>query len=357
MSDDVIRTQVALIGAGPIGLELAVALKHMGVDYLHFDAGQVGQTVSWYPHQTRFFSSPERIAIAGVPLVTVDQSKATREEYLAYLRGIVEQFDLQIRTYERVERLERHDGGFLLHTRRHGQGHTYAAKQVVLAIGDMHRPRRLNIPGEDLEHVSHYFDEPHRYFRQRLLIVGGRNSAAEAALRCHRAGAQVALSYRRPAFDNKSIKYWILPELESLIRHKHIGFFPCTVPQRITPTHVTLGPSDQEGCPASADPVDVPADFVLLLTGYVMDSSLLEQVGVELVGENRQPKLDPQTMQTNVPGLFVAGTAAGGTQVRFRLFIENCHPHVTRIIKAITGHTPPTHLVNQTATRFELPEA
>lgn len=354
-----IETQVAIIGAGPLGLELAAAVKRMGVDYLHFDSGQIGQTVSWYPRQARFFSSPERIAIAGVPLHTVDQSKATREEYLAYLRAVVQQFDLDVRTFERVADIRRDNGGFLLRTQRGEEEHAYWARYVVLAVGDMHAPRQLHIPGEDLDHVSHYFEEPHKYFRQRLLIVGGRNSAAEAALRCHHAGARVSISYRRPHFDASAIKYWLLPELEALIKHGHIDFHPCTIPQKITPKRVTLAPSRHPDCAEMPDVerTEVAADFVLLLTGYVMDTTLFEIAGVELVGENRAPKLDLDTMETNVPGLFVAGTAAAGTQERFRLFIENCHPHIARIVHAITGKLPPADVVNQAARQFGLPES
>ncbi|MEX0885840.1 MAG: NAD(P)-binding domain-containing protein [Phycisphaeraceae bacterium] len=370
--------RVAIVGAGPIGLELAVALKQLGVDYLHLDAGQIGQTISWYPRQVRFFSSPERIAIAGVPLHNTEQAKTSREQYLTYLLSVAEQYDLPVRTFERVERIERTGdgggGGFALHTTRRGRAHVYRAEQVVLAIGDMHGPRELGVPGEELEHVSHYFDEPHRYFRQRLLIVGGRNSMAEAALRCHRAGARVSISYRQPWFDERSIKYWLMPELRSLIKHGQITFYPSTIVERIDPERVRLVP-----CPAtpaatpattpatSAAPpdwlvpvteaADVDADFVLLLTGYQMDTSLFEQVGVELVGDNRAPRFDPATMQTNVPGLYVAGTAAAGTQKRFKLFIENCHPHVTRIVRAITGQDPPRGSVNPIAEQVTLPES
>ncbi len=364
--------EVAIIGAGPIGLELAIALKRLGVSYLQFDAGQVGQTITWYPKQAQFFSSPERIAVAGVPLHNTDQTKATREQYLTYLRSLVEQFDLDIHTYERITAIHRNadpksdDAGtstFTLQTDRRGEQRTYQTRYVVCAVGDMHGPRQLNIPGEDLEHVSHYFDDPHRYFRQRLLIVGGRNSAVEAALRRHRVGAQVSIAYRRPEFDAKSIKYWLLPELKSLIKHKHIVFHPCTVPTRITNDHVTLAPSQHEDCsdPSSAHgngaPFQVEADFVLLLTGYRMDPSLLVDAGVELVGENQAPNVDMKTMETNVPGLYVAGTAAAGTQLRFRLFIENCHQHVSRIVRSITGRDVLPGTVNPVAKQFDLPES
>jgi thioredoxin reductase (NADPH) len=352
------KSEVAIIGAGPIGLELAVALKHAGVDYVQIDAGQIGQTISGYPRQVRFFSSPERIAIAGVPLQTVDQAKASREEYLAYLREVVQQFDLPIHTYERVISTEKTTDGFRLQTVHHGQAHTYDVRYVVMAIGDMHRPRMLNIPGEAMEHVSHYFDEPHRYFQQKLLIVGGKNSAAEAAIRCYRAGAHVTMSYRGLHLDPKAVKYWILPELQGLIKAGHIRFLPGTMPTAITANSVTLSPSGVEAVPAAgvAEEVRVEADFVLLLIGYEMDTRLLEMAGVQIVGENRAPKVDMQTMRSNVPGLFVAGTAVAGTQDRFRLFIENCHVHVSRIVKAITGNAPPAELVNQAGQRYDLPE-
>ncbi len=346
-----------IVGAGPIGLELAVSLQHAGVDYRHLEAGQVAHTVTWYPRQTKYFSSPERIAIAGVPLTTPDQSKASREQYLAYLRGVVQQFDLRIQTHEPVTQLTRlDDDTFIVETTKA----TYHAQRVVLAIGDMHAPRRLDIPGEDLPHVSHYFDEPHNHFRRRLLIVGGRNSAVEAALRCHRAGSRVALSYRKAAFDEDSIKYWLLPEIKGLIKHGEIDFYPETVPVEITPTHVRLAPAPSAEAASAADSSDltpVPAESVLLLTGYTQDRSLFRQAGVTLEGENHAPTFDPETMMTDVPHLYIAGTAAAGTQNHFKLFIENCHRHVTRITRSITGEAARPHLVNSAVETFGLPES
>ncbi|MFN3168266.1 MAG: NAD(P)-binding domain-containing protein [Phycisphaeraceae bacterium] len=340
--------RVIVVGAGPIGIELAVVLKRMGVDTLHLEAGAVGQTITWYPKQARFFSSPDRIAIAGVPLITPDQSKASREAYLAYLRGVVQQFQLDIHTHEPVRRIE-HDeaaGTFTVKTPKR----TATCDHLVLAIGDMHLPRELGIEGEDLPHVSHYFDEPHAYFGRNLLIVGGRNSAAEAALRCHRVGAHVAMSYRGDSFDDNGIKYWLLPELKSLIKHGEIAFHPHTIPTKITDTQVEL---TKKG----TLPILVDADHVLLLTGYTQDKTLFEMAGVELTGDNRAPTFDAETMQTNVPNLYIAGTAAAGTQQRYRLFIENCHEHATRIAKAITGQTPPSGLINETAKTYGLAES
>lgn len=335
------RTDIAIIGGGPIGLELAVAFRKAGFDYLHFEARQIGQTISWFAPQTKFFSSNERIAIAGVPLQTADQSKATREEYLAYLRSIVLQFDLPVRCYEPIIGIRRLDDGFELTTRRAAAGEsgptqTVHARRIVLATGGTDRPRKLNIPGEDLPHVSHYFQDPHTYFRQKLLVVGGKNSAVEAALRCHQAGSHVAISYRRQALPSRSIKYWLMPEIAGLMHAGRIGSHFSTVPVGITPTHVTLQPVDEQ-LEFVNEPFDIPADFVLLLTGYEQDNGLLKLAGVELTGPQLQPTFDERTQETNVPGIYVAGTATGGTQDRYSVFLENCHVHVERIVAALRG--------------------
>ena len=346
--NEVVKTDVVLIGAGPIGLEIAVALKHAGIDYIHLEARQLGHTISWFPRQAHFFSSPERIAICGVPLITVDQSKATREEYLAYLLGIVQQFGLSIRSYERVTRLSvQENGRFFLETERAAGSRSYSAAKVIVAIGDMHGPRPLThdgvatVPGCDLSHVSSYFVEPHPFSGQDLMIVGGKNSAVEAAIRCYRAGARVTLCHRQPELAS-SVKYWLKPEIEWLIKAGHVRQLSSRVPVEITPTTVRVAPVDLNLRPDSDRDhrESIPADFVLLLIGYEMDPSLLKQAGVELYGPGRTPRFNPQTMQTNTPGLYVAGTAAAGTQLGFKLFIENCHAHVVRILRDLTGQDP-----------------
>ena len=326
---------VALIGAGPIGIELAVGLKRAGVDVLHFDARQIGHTLTWWPRNTHFFSTTERLAITGVPIPTNTQDRITGETYLAYLRGIVEQFDLPIRTHEPVTAIQRDGDGFTLTTAPQTGPRTYRAQTVILAIGDMDFPNRLHIPGEDLPHVSHYFRDPHDYFRKRLLIVGGKNSAAEAALRCWRAGAHVTVSYRRARMDKDRVKHWILPDLEAQFEAGTIGFLPETTPIEITPGHVTLART-VDTLP-TADTFPHETDFVLLNTGFHGDQTLLKMAGVTLHGENRIPIFDPETMQTDVPGLYLAGTVAAGVQQRYSLFIENCHEHTSKIVRAITG--------------------
>ena len=334
---------VAIVGAGPIGLELAAALKRAGVDYIHFEARQIGQTIFNWPSNTQFFSSPERVAIAGFPFQNVDQQKATGEAYLAYLRAIVNQLDLAVNTYETVVEVRPCQEGFELQTTTQTGEHAYRCGRVVLASGGMARPRKIGIPGEDLPHVSHDFKDPHPYFRKRLLVVGGKNSALEAALRCWRCGADVTISYRRPEFDGRTVKPHLLSEISLLVREGRIAFLPATLPIEITPQHVVLAPA-QDGKPTSHPPIIRAADFVLLGTGFVADMRLFESAGVTLQGEQRAPVFSPETMETNVPGLYVAGVAAAGTQQQFRLFIENCHQHVEKIAAALTGqpHRPTT---------------
>lgn len=326
-------TEVAIVGGGPIGLELAAALKVAGVEYLHFEARQIGYTISWWPRNTYFFSTTERIEIAGIPFQNINQQRATGEEYLAYLRSVVEQLDLQINTYEPVASIQRRVDGFVLQTTPLAGEKRYFCRKLVLAIGDMHAPNLLNIPGEDLPHVSHYFDDPHAYFRKRLLIVGGRNSAVEAALRCWRAGSQVAISYRKAEFDRERVKNHILPDLLKQIELGNIRFYPQTQPVEITREYVVLEKIDGEQ-------LLHPVDFVLLNTGFRQNPRLFEMAGVNLIGEQCAPQHNPETMETNIPGLYVAGTAAAGSQIRYKIFIENSHLHVGKIVYALTGSRP-----------------
>jgi thioredoxin reductase (NADPH) len=327
--------RVAIIGAGPIGLELAVALKQAGIQYVQFDAGQIGSTIAWYPPQMIFHSSSDRVAIAGVPIQVPNQQKVSREEYLAYLRAIVQQFGLSVRTYERLvnaRRLPR--GGLELVTKSLRGEHRYRVDSVVLAIGAMHAPRLIGVPGEDLPHVSHYLGDPHQYFGNRVLIVGGRNSAVEAAVRCHRVGADVTVSYRAGDFDPKVVKFWLLPEIRALIRDGLVRFLPRTCVAEIRTGSVML----QRTGGFTVETDEVETDFVLLMTGYRQDPTLFNLFGVQLKGEDCQPVHDPETMETNVPNVFVAGTAVAGTPPRkVTVIVETCHVHVPRIVGALTG--------------------
>jgi len=349
--------RVAIVGAGPIGIEMGVALKRAGVSYLQFDGRQVGFTVSWFAPGTHFFSSNERIAIAGVPLQTSDQGKATREEYLAYLRSVVMQFGLEVRTYEQVCGIEKIAGGFSVATKDNRGFNRYDVEKIVLATGGTAKPRMLGVKGEELCHVSHYFQEPHIYFGKKLLIVGGKNSAVEAAIRCHNVGARVTLVHRGEKLPEKSVKYWLLPEITGLLESGKIaGHFNSRVVE-ILENRVVIEKAARSPHPGplpdyrarekdqSGERFEVEADFVLLLVGYEAEMRLFREAGVELIGEEQRPVFEEGTMETNVKGIFVAGTATAGTQSGFKVFIENSHVHVERILAAILGKRAETHEV------------
>jgi thioredoxin reductase (NADPH) len=330
------RTRVAIVGAGPFGMELAVALQRNRIAFEIFDAGPIGKTISWWAPQTRWFSSNDRIAIAGVPLLTSDQAKATREQYLTYLRSIAMQFGIHVRCYQRVIDIRREPSGLTVVAETADGQSELMCQAVVLAVGGLDHARRLGVEGEDLPHVDGYLREPHRYFGRRVLIVGGRNSAVEAALRLYHAGAQVSLSYRGQQLPEDDIKYWLFPEIRGLIRAGKITAYLGTRPVRITPSHVVL----EAGEPGeSAAQTRVAVDEVLTLIGYEQDKTLFRKAGVELVGPAQRPLIDEVSLETNVPGIYVGGTAVAGTQSSgYRVFLENCHRHVDQILAHLTGN-------------------
>lgn len=333
------KCEVAIVGGGPIGIEMAISLERAGIDYILFEAKQIGQAISRWPPHTHFYSTPEHVALAGVPVHNLDQQPITGEQYLAYLRTLVEYFDLNLHNYEAVEAVEKVEVGFRLETRTLAGKQVYNCQKVVLATGGMASPRRLGIPGEELPHVYHYFPGPHPFFKTRVLVVGGKNSALESALRCWRGGAEVTISYRRPDFDYEVVKPHLADDISTRLEKGEIQFLPHTVPVAITPEHVVLAqtgadlqPQEETFCHES--------DFVLLTTGFVADMELFRQAGVSLQGRQQVPLHDPETMETDVPGLYVAGTAAGGTQIKFETFISTSHDHVARIMKSLTGRAP-----------------
>ncbi|MFW5694018.1 MAG: NAD(P)-binding domain-containing protein [Alkalispirochaeta sp.] len=314
-----------LIGAGPIGLEMAAVLTRAGYTYVHLEAGTVGEAIRHWPRFTRFFSSPEWISIAGVPIHSPDQAIPTGEEYLSYLRHIVETLNLDVHTYEPVVETRGQQGDFAVVTRDlAGNTHEYHGKTIILATGDLNSPRWLNVPGEDLPHVTHLWRDPHEYFQRRLLIVGGRNSAIEAAVRCWRAGARVTLSYRRAALDESVTISRLFLEARLLIEKGQIEFLPETEPVEFRPGETIM-----------KDGRRIPSDFVYLATGFEMDYTLYDQLGVGRTGSEERPVHDEATMETNVPGVYVIGTATGGNQKRFSVFITTSHVHCLRVGRAL----------------------
>lgn len=320
---------VLIIGAGPSGLATAIACRHHGLDYLVLEQGALVDAIARFPINMVFFTTPELLEIGGVPLTTPFE-KPTRAEALRYYRKVADVFQLQVALFERVTAVEREvvDGApvFAVSSRtRLGVERVRQARAVVLAMGYYDRPNRLGIPGEDLPHVSHYYPEPHPYYRRRVVVVGGKNSACEAALDLFRNGAQVTLVHRGETLG-ESVKYWVRPDMENRIKDGAVtAHFETTVVE-IRPTAVvveTRGVRDE-----------IAADDVLLLTGYRADPDFLRGIGVELDDETLIPRHDPATFETTVPNLFIAGGQLAGVRTG-TIFIENGRFHGEQIARVL----------------------
>ncbi|MBX9654416.1 FAD-dependent oxidoreductase [bacterium] len=327
---------VGIVGAGPIGLATAAELLRRGRSVVIFDKGPIGRTIGWYPRGMRFNSSAGNLALLKMPVPAADGDKPTREEYLAYLRGFVRYFGIEVNTYEEVLRIDGDRGAFTLHTRKKsGINGSYQCRRVVLAVGSNEFARHLGIPGEDLPHVSHYFTDPHTYHGQRVVIVGGRNSAAEAAIRLTHLGAIVTLVHRRAEIDTSHFKYWIGPELIGMISRGRITANLDACVSRIDSQRVYFQRGD--GTEGSVD-----CDFVLLLVGYVPDYRLIDQLGLDTQGEQRAPVFDADTLETTRPGVFCVGTIIAGDQNPYRVFIENALHHPKLVADTLDREMPIT---------------
>lgn len=326
---------VILIGAGPIGIEMAAVLQRAAVSCLHVDKGTIGSTITRWPRNTRFFSSPEWIAVAGIPIQTAGQEYVTGETYLAYLRHVVETLGLRIHTYQEVVSIAGTKDDFTVTTEDHtGSRREHRARRIILATGDMNFPRKINVPGEDLSHVTHLWSDPHHYFQRELLIVGGRNSAVEAAIRCWRAGARVTISYRGDSLDEQRLISRLWLDVDLLVRNGRITFYPRTEPVEIRMGATVLRRLDGS---AGSDLLTVPADFVYLATGFTMDRTLYEQCGISMEGDERRPVVEPETMESDVPGVYVVGTAQGGDQRGYKVFITTSHEHCLKAARSIVA--------------------
>jgi thioredoxin reductase (NADPH) len=318
---------VICVGAGPTGLACAIEVKRAGLRPLVIDKGVLCNSIYHYPVNMVFFTTPELLEIGDLPFVSAAE-KPNRVEALKYYRKCVEHYDLELRLGEMVTRVEGSDGDFRVHTKtQDGAMEQYEARKLIVATGYYDLPNCLGVPGEDLPHVSHYYTEPHPFWRRDVVVIGGKNSAAEAALDLYRTGARVTLVHRRAELGS-TIKYWVRPDIENRIKAGQIKALFNTHVVRITPefVHVT-GPEGDK---------TLPAVEVFALTGYHPDFDFLRQLGVKLDSETNKPALDPQTLESNVPGLYLAGVVIGGKHTS-EIFIENGRFHGKQIIAALTG--------------------
>jgi thioredoxin reductase (NADPH) len=320
------QLDVIVIGAGPAGLAAAIAAKQRGLRYLVLEKGALVNSLVHYPSGMVFFTTPELMEIGGLPFVSPHE-KPTRLEALRYYRRVTDTYGLDVRFDEPVTSLTRGgDGVFdVISMPRGGGPAARRATAVVLASGAYDIPNPLGVPGEDLPHVSHFFREPHTGFRRNVVVVGGKNSAAEAALELYRAGSRVTLVHRGDGMGD-SLKYWVKPDIENRIKDGAIAARFSSRVTRITPEHVVIeGPSGEES---------IPADFVYLMTGYRADTALLRCAGAEVDAPIFAPVHDESTFETTVPNLFVIGACVAGKQSG-KIFIENGRFHGEVAIRTI----------------------
>ncbi|GAC1685884.1 MAG: YpdA family putative bacillithiol disulfide reductase [Gemmatimonadaceae bacterium] len=322
---------VVIVGAGPCGLAAAIALQGAGLAYVVLDQSCLVSAIVGYPVYMTFFSNAEKLAIGNVPF-TIGGEKPTRREALAYYRNVVSHFALRVRQYEPVHAIARTGSEFAVRSRTQGGDERETrCRAVVIATGYFGTPNRLGVAGEELPHVTHDFREGHPAFQQPVVVVGGGNSAAETALDLHRAGARVTLIHAFPELD-KGIKPWVAPDLANRIAEGSIAAHYAARVVRIEPDHVVVAKGEGGGGDGTRE--RVPAAQVYLMIGYTPAAGLLRDLHVAIDEGTGIPAHDPLTMETTVPGIFVAGVIASGYDAN-KIFIENGRIHGARIAAAL----------------------
>ena len=318
---------ILCVGAGPTGLATAIEAKRAGMRPLVIDKACLCNSIYRYPVNMVFFTTPELLEIGDLPMVCAAE-KPTRGEALKYYRRAAEHYSLELRLYERVMRVEGKNEDFTVATRTEkGIEAKYHARKIAVATGYYDLPNLLGVPGENLPHVSHYYTEPHAFWNQDVVVIGGKNSAAEAALDLYRTGAKVTLVHRNKDLG-ASVKYWVRPDIENRIKAGQVKALFETRVKEITTEEVVI----ENG----AGEVRLPARQVFALTGYHPDYAFIESLGVQLDPESRKPKLHLKTLESNVPGIHLAGVVTGGRHTG-EIFIENGRLHGKQIIEGLKG--------------------
>ncbi len=312
---------IVIIGGGPIGIACGLEAKKKGLDYLIIEKGPIVNSLFNYPINMQFFSSSEKLEIDNIPFIS-KEAKPKRNEALEYYRRIVTSNQLNINLFEVVTKVGRPKDTFLITTDKN----TYSALNIIVATGFYDLPNRLDVPGEDLPKVSHYYRDPHFYASQKVAVIGASNSAVDAALECYRKGAEVTMIIRGPEVGQR-VKYWVRPDIINRIEEGSIKVHYNSTVKEILPQEIII--DTPEG------PLSFKNDFVLALTGYMPNFEFLTKIGIKLSKDNKKlPKYDPETMETNIPGIFLAGVICGGMETH-KWFIENSRVHAPMIIKYI----------------------
>lgn len=313
---------VIIIGAGPIGLACGIEAQKKGLDYLILDKGMLVNSLYHYPQNMTFFSTSDRLEIGAIPFIS-HNPKPTRAEALEYYRRVTTSWKLNVKLYEGVNHFEKTAAGFKVHTPKS----RYTAKNIVLATGFYDLPYLLNVPGEDLPKVTHYYKEPHPYFGMDLVVVGAANSAVDVALETYRKGAKSVTLVIREKEVGQNVKYWARPDIVNRIKEGSITAYFESQLIAITPTKVLIKTPKGE--------CEIKNDFVLAMTGYQPDFSLLESLGVEFhADEYKTPVYNETTMESSQKGVFLAGVVCGGLKTN-KWFIENSRVHAPMIMDAI----------------------
>ncbi|SDL65715.1 YpdA family putative bacillithiol disulfide reductase [Sediminibacillus halophilus] len=316
-----------IIGAGPCGMSAALELQKRGVKPLLIEKGNVVNSIYHYPTHQTFFSSSDRLEIGEIPFIT-EKKKPVRNQAMAYYRTVAERSQLRINSFERVVKVTKQEKGFQLRTRTaKGEERFYQADHVVVATGYYDQPRYMGIPGEELPKVMHYFKEAHPFFGQNVAIIGGKNSAVDAALELHKAGANITVLYRGSEYS-PSIKPWILPEFASLVRKEIVNMEFNAEINRITENEIHYQVDGKQRV--------IDNDYVFAMTGYQPDNQFLQEMGIEINKETGEPEYDEETMETNVSDIYIAGVIAAGFNNN-KIFIENGRYHGGLIAEAITA--------------------
>jgi thioredoxin reductase (NADPH) len=308
---------VLVIGAGPTGMACAIEAQRAGFTSVMVDKGCLVNSLFHYPANMVFFTTPELLEIGDIPFTTANQ-KPNRSEALEYYRNVAQHYKLDVRQYQRVASVTGYDAAFRVETQDlHGHDHEYVARKIVVATGYYDRPNYLGIPGEDLPKVMHYYKDPHPYFDMDVLIIGAKNSASIAALELWRRGSRVTMVHRGPGI-HQNVKYWIKPDIENRIKNGEVSAYFNSCVLDIRPDEVRLKTPQGERV--------LKNDFVFALTGYHPDYEFLQSLGIELTRPEMKPVCDPQTFESNVPGIYVAGVVVSGARTS-EIFIENGRFH------------------------------